>query len=246
MSLTEPLFWGLTLLSALTSLISAAFGVGGGSVLVAVLALALPPAAIIPVHGLVQLGSNLGRGVLSWRHIHWPTLAIFVPASLLGAALGSLLLVQLPGHTLQLAIGFFVLYLCWGPALPKKALGNAAMALAGAGAGFITLFVGASGPLVAAFVKARAKDRFEAVGTFSGAMVVQHAPKALVFGLAGFAFADWWRLILAMFLAGLAGTWLGLRLLGRLSEQRFHRLFQVVLTLLALQLLFEAASGLAG
>ncbi|WKE65433.1 sulfite exporter TauE/SafE family protein [Gallaecimonas kandeliae] len=236
-------FWGLTALSAATSFVTASMGAGGGAILIAAMALLLPPAAVIPVHGLVQLGSNLGRASLSWRHVHWPTLAVFVPFSLLGAALASLVLVRLPGNVLQLAIALFVLYLCWGPKLPKRVLGRAGLALAAAGTGFVSLFVGASGPLVAAFIKARSSDRFQTVATFACAMVVQHAPKALVFGLAGFAFRDWWPQILAMLLAGIAGTWLGLRTLGRLSEARFHLLFQLVLTALALELLWEAASG---
>lgn len=236
-------FWGLTLMSAFTSFVTAALGAGGGAILIAFMALILPPAAIIPVHGLVQLGSNLGRGALSWRHIHWPTLAVFAPLSLAGAALASWLLVQLPGSVLQLAIALFVLYLCWGPALPKRALGRLGLGLAALVTGFVSLFVGASGPLVAAFIKARSADRFQAVATFAGAMSIQHAPKALVFGMAGFVFKDWWPLVLSMFLAGLLGTWLGLKTLGRLSEARFHRLFQLVLTALALQLLWEAANG---
>ena len=47
--------------SLVTSFITAAFGIGGGVVLLAFLALVLPPVALIPVHGVVQLGSNGGR-----------------------------------------------------------------------------------------------------------------------------------------------------------------------------------------
>ena len=49
-------------ISFLTSLITAAFGIGGGVVMIAVLASILPPAALIPVHAVVQVGSNAGRG----------------------------------------------------------------------------------------------------------------------------------------------------------------------------------------
>lgn len=47
--------------SFLASLITVAFGIGGGALLLAVMAVTMPPAALIPVHGVVQVGSNLGR-----------------------------------------------------------------------------------------------------------------------------------------------------------------------------------------
>ncbi|EKE84493.1 sulfite exporter TauE/SafE family protein [Idiomarina xiamenensis] len=233
-------FWLLTALSMLTSLLTATVGAGGGAVLLAVMALLLPVQAVIPIHGLVQLASNSGRTLLSWRHIDWPTIALFAPFSLLGAGLGSMLLVNLPSFWLQISIALFILYLCWGPALPRAVISPPAMALAALATGFISLFVGASGPLVAAFIKARFTQRFTTVATFSMAMVTQHAPKALIFTLAGFAFADWWLLIVSMAVAGIIGTWLGLQLLGRLSDKHFQRWFNLILTLLALRLLWQA------
>ena len=53
---------GLALIaaSALTSFITAAFGLSGGVTILALMAILLPPAALIPVHGAVQIGSNVG------------------------------------------------------------------------------------------------------------------------------------------------------------------------------------------
>ena len=54
----------LVFLSLVTSAITATFGIGGGSLMIAALLLVMPPAVAIPVHGLVQLGSNAGRGLM--------------------------------------------------------------------------------------------------------------------------------------------------------------------------------------
>lgn len=60
-----PLLSGLLVLVSFgTSLITAAFGIGGGAVLLALLAALMPPAALIPVHGAVQFGSNVFRAAL--------------------------------------------------------------------------------------------------------------------------------------------------------------------------------------
>ncbi|MGM0951523.1 MAG: sulfite exporter TauE/SafE family protein [Pseudomonadota bacterium] len=238
----------LLLASALTSMITATLGAGGGVLLLVLMATWIPPAAIIPVHGMIQLGSNAGRATLTRRHVDWKVIAAFAPGVLVGAGLGAWLLVELPSYLWQLTIALFVLYLCWGPKLPKASFGAPGIFLASAVTSFISLFVGATGPLVAAFIKQMHTDRFRTVATFATAMVLQHAPKVLVFGVAGFVFSEWLLFILAMIACGFAGTWIGLHLLHSMSNRWFSLIFNIVLTLLALRLLWQAAlsSGFIG
>lgn len=72
----------------------------------------LPAAAVIPLHGLVQLGSNANRAALTAKHIRWPSLYWFAPGVLVGALLASVLLVELPSWLLQLSIAGLILQLC--------------------------------------------------------------------------------------------------------------------------------------
>ena len=241
LSLTVALF--LLASSALASMISASLGAGGGVLLLVLMASWLPLAAIIPVHGMIQLGSNVGRVVLTRKHIDWKVIAVFAPGVIAGAALGAWLLVDLPAEVLQVSIAGFVLYLCWGPALPKGSFGPIGIFLASAITSFISLFVGATGPLVAAFIKQIHTDRFATVATFAMAMTLQHAPKVLVFSIAGFSFPEWVPFIVAMIISGFAGTWLGLHVLRTMSNRWFNQAFNIVLTLLALRLVWQAASS---
>ena len=233
LSLTVALF--LLASSTITSMITASLGAGGGVLLLVLMATWMPPAAIIPVHGMIQLGSNFGRAALTWRHVDWRVIAAFAPGVLVGAALGAWLLVSLPAHIWQLTIALFVLFLCWGPALPRGAFGAPGVFLASALTSFVSLFVGATGPLVAAFIKQKT------VATFATAMTLQHAPKALVFGIAGFVFLEWLPFILAMIGCGFAGTWLGLHVLKSLGNRWFSLIFNLVLTALAVRLLWQAS-----
>lgn len=233
----------LLLASAITSMLTAVLGAGGGVLLLVLMASWMPPAAIIPVHGVIQLGSNTGRAVLTRHHIDWKVIAVFAPGVIAGAALGAWLLVDLPAHLWQLSIALFVLYLCWGPKLPKASFGPVGIFLASAVTSFVSLFVGATGPLVAAFIKQIHRDRFKTVATFAAAMTLQHAPKALVFGVAGFVFSDWLLFILAMIACGFTGTWLGLHVLKSITNRWFSLAFNLVLTLLALRLLWQAAES---
>lgn len=245
-SLTTGIFALLMICSVLTSMVTASFGVGGGLLLLVLMAMWVPPAAIIPVHGIIQFASNGGRVVLTWRHINWKVIAAFIPGVVVGSLLGTPLLVQLPAYVWQLTIGLFVLYLCWGPPLPKAVLGRAGIFSASAVTTFVGLFVGATGPLVAGCIKQIKMDRFGTVATQAAAMSLQHAPKAIVFGFAGFVFQDWLLFIAGMALFGFVGTWMGLNVLRNITNRNFLRLFNIVLTLLSIRLLWQAGSTMLG
>ncbi|WP_027966358.1 sulfite exporter TauE/SafE family protein [Halomonas halocynthiae] len=236
----------LILLSVVTSAFTAAFGVGGGVLMIMALAQVMPAAALIPVHGMVQLGSNVGRTTMTWRHVDRNTLLFFVPGVILGALAAAWLVIRLPAGVLELCIAAFVLFTCWGPGVPKRALHGAGIVVAGAVTTLLSSLVGASGPMVAAFVKQRQEGRLAKVATFSACMSLQHLTKIFVFGMAGFVFREWLGLMVAMVVAGLVGTWLGLKLLHRLSEHHFDNLFKWALTLLALRLVWLGVSRWSG
>ena len=241
-----PLWAALTLIATacLTSAMTAALGIGGGVLLLAVLSMLLPAAAVIPLHGLVQLGSNANRAVFTAKHIHWPSLYWFIPGVVLGALLASVLLGELAPWVLQLSIASFILILCWGPPVPQFATRALGTVRAATRITLLSHFVGATGPLGAACIKQQQQGQRQAtVATFAAAMTLQHAPKVLVYSVAGFVFSEWWGLAFAMILAGVLGTKLGLKVRNKTSDQRFTQIFNILLTLLALRLIWQALSG---
>ena len=230
----------LVIVAGLTSFFTASFGAGGGVMLLGVMAQVLLPQLIIPLHGVAQLGSNAGRAAMSWRHIDWKLIGAFLPGAVLGALIGSFVLVSLSPAIMYLTIALFILYLCWGPKLPKMILGTWGTVIAGGVTTFITLFAGATGPLVAAFVKQIHADRFRTVATFAMAMSLQHVLKITVFEVAGFPLEAWLPLLVCMIVSGAIGTWVGLRLLKRMPDRYFHRIFNIVLTVMALRLIWQS------
>lgn len=234
----------LVVLSAGTSFISAAFGLGGGVVLLAVMATLLPPAVLIPVHGVVQIGSNAGRTAMMARHIRFDILLPFVLGSVIGAGVGGLVAVRLPGWLFNVGLGAFLLWAAWGKGPP--AIGRKTLALGGAVSSTLTMFFGATGPFVAAIVKTLNLDRMQHVGTFSACMTMQHLLKVIAFGLLGFAYAGWLPLTLVMIGTGLLGTMIGRRVLHHLGDARFGLALNTVLTLLALRLIWRGVDILFG
>ena len=234
-------FGALCLLSFLTSAVSAAFGLGGGAALVAVMATILPPISVIPVHAAVQVASNFFRGVIMLRHVAFLFMPSFVLGTLFGATVGGQIVFSLPKSLLQTIIGIFIIYAVWGPKV--KALQPSKKSFVGIGfvASFATMFAGATGPLIAPFIKAATTDRLSTVATHAAFMSWQHGIKIFVFGFLGFAFGPYIPLIILMILFGVLGTWFGKVVLESMPEQMFRQGFNLILTILALRLLYEAA-----
>jgi uncharacterized membrane protein YfcA len=231
-------------LSVLCSALTASIGAGGGLLMLAAMAGLLPPLALIPVHGIVQLGSNGGRAWMSRRHVDWPLCGRLLGGAALGALLGSSVLVQLPAAWLQLAVAGFILWVAWAP-LPRPTAGTGGGTfLFGALGGFLSLFVGATGPLVGAFVQRLSADRHGAIATMAACMVGLNIYKLLAFGYAGFAWQAWLGLCAIMVAGGLLGTRVGLGVLGRVPEARFRSVFRIVLSLLAAHAAWQGVRAL--
>jgi uncharacterized membrane protein YfcA len=237
------LAWAIALIAAsfITAAISAAFGIGGGIAMLAVLLAVLPPAVVLPIHGVVQAGSNAGRVVTLRRSVQGSMLAWFTAGTIAGVIAASLVLIALPTATLQIILGVFILWTVWGPKLSARAISDRAFLLVGAVASFCTMFVGATGPMVAAFWDVKRMGKLGVVATHSACMVVQHTVKVVAFGALGFAFADWLPMIVAMLVAGQFGTQAGARILTALPERVFQVAFKLILTGLALRLLWSAS-----
>lgn len=230
------------------SLLAAMFGLGGGAMLLAVMALYFPPAVLIPLHGVVQVGSNCGRAVLMIRQVMRTVLPVFILGSAIGAGVGVKLVVSLPVHWLQLIVALFVLYAAWGSRFKFRGgqPSQTKFFVVGMLAAFATMFVGATGPLIAPFVVSSTGDRRQVVATHAMLMTIQHGVKILAFGIAGFVFWPYVPFLAAMLVAGFAGTWVGRHILDRLPERIFRICFSVVLTLLAIELLWRSVPAALG
>jgi uncharacterized membrane protein YfcA len=228
--------------SFFTSALTASFGLGGGLALLALMSGVLPASAVIPVHGVAQLGSNFFRFLLQRRDVVWPIILWFAVGSLFGAYVGGRLYVGLPEWLLKAAVGLFVLFMVWGPKPRGFAPGPKSFAATGAMGAFLSMFFGATGPITAAMLSVARLNKLETVATHAAAMVFQHGLKIFVFGFLGFAFAEWAALIAATVAAGFLGSWAGTRLLKKMPEESFRRGFNLVLTALGVYLVIAGTA----
>lgn len=235
--LSEFTVYFLISASMMTSFISAAFGIGGGAILLGLLALKLPSIALLPIHGIVQIGSNLGRAVIFFKDIKRGPLIPFGIGTILGASLGGSLFVQIEPWLLQLSVAIFILWSVFGK-IP--AIGSTHIIFGGIFSGFLTMFFGASGAVVAGMVKTMKLNPINHLATHSALMTIQHLIKVIIFGFIGFVYAEYFLLITAMIFSGFIGTLIGKKVLVKLGHKYFKIVLNVVLTLISLNLIWNA------
>lgn len=230
----------LILFSAITSFVTAAAGIGGGIMMVAVMAVLMPTHAVIPVHGVVQIGSNGGRTAIMLRNVQWQVMLPFCAGSVVGAAIGGLTVVELPPAILNIGLALFILYSVWAP--PLSAPGRFKVIATGVFSSFLTMFFGATGTFVSAMVKSMRLGRLEHVATHAACMLAQHFIKVIAFGLLGFNYGPYAGLVVIMIASGFLGTVVGKHVLVKMNDVLFHRVLAVMLSLLALRLLYEGVA----
>lgn len=206
--------------------------------MLALMGLFVPVAALIPVHGAVQLGSNSGRAWHQRANVRKDIALPFVAGSVVGAIAGAFIVVQLPDALMKVVLGAFIILITWVAIPGLDRVGKAGLAVASAFTAILSMMVGATGPIVSPILaQFLPGDRKALVATHAAVMVIQHGLKIIVFGLAGFVFWDWIGLVAAMVASGFLGTVYGTKMLDRLDETQFRRWFKIGLTLLALDLL---------
>ena len=224
----------------ITSCLTAVIGMGGGVLLLTLMPGLVPTPAILPVHALTQLASNLSRAAFGWRAVDLAIVPAFTLGALAGGWLGAQVYQWLDERWLPVLIGGFILVFTWLPLPVVRGGGQLALALLGFCQTGLGMLAGATGPLGAAVLLQRNKERDWLVVNTAVYMTLNHALRVFAFFAIGFSFAPWWPLVTAMVAAGIAGSWVGTRLRHRVPQRNFHQWFRLLVTALAVRMIVMA------
>ena len=158
--------------------------------LISVMSVFLPAAAIVPVHGVVQFASNASRGAFSPQEIRRDILWPFLIGCLIGTLAGSRIVMNVPTDLLPLPLGIFILTMTWLPQIKQNLWFPGRFLSLGFVQAFLTLFVGATGPLNMPFLIRAGLSRDQLVVTGAAFMTIVHLVKIITFGLLGFALLE--------------------------------------------------------
>lgn len=233
----------ITLLTAAafgTSALTAVAGAGGGTILIALMLLFLPPAAAIPAHGVVQLASNTWRVWLFRKHMAWPLIIRFSLLLPLGVWLGLEMFQGMPKEVVQLLIGCFVLLTLFLRHLKRfapKEFPLWAFIPLGFVTGALNMIVGVIAPVLGALIIRKDLKKEDVVGTLGFFGFIGNLLKIAAFTMAGFSFAEYGLLLGLMTAAVVAGTSFGKKVLTGFNEKTFLIVFNTMLIALALKLI---------
>ncbi len=163
-------------------------GFGSGLLAVPLLALAFPLPLVVPSVLLLDFTASVLLGGLNFRQVRWDEVKPLMPFGMLGVALGTTLLVNLPKTPLLIGLGMFVLVFAlrsllnlhgdnaisrWW-ALPASLVGGTVGGLFGTG-----------GPPYVIYLAHRLKDKGELRATFSGVFFLEGLFRIASFFTAG-------------------------------------------------------------
>jgi uncharacterized membrane protein YfcA len=221
----------------LTSCLAAVMGMGGGILLITVMPSFVPAMAILPLHAVTQLASNVSRAAFGWRDIDRSIIPAVLLGALAGAWLGSEVYLSLDALWLPAVIGVLILVCTWLPLPQVPGGGQLSLLLLGFYQTGLGMVAGATGPVGAAVLLRRNTGRDWLVVNTAVYMTLNHFVRLATFMAIGFSFAPWWQLATAMVAAGILGSWVGTRLRSLVPQLNFQRLFRWMVTLLALRLI---------
>jgi uncharacterized protein len=229
-SLDLPIFLLATFAGALVAGLSGfAFGLVAASIWLYILS-PLQTATLIIAFGLIVQGYSVWklRRALDWRKL-WP----FVAGAALGVPVGVRILTWADPAHVRIGVGAFLilysLYALFRPAINPVKSG----ATVDAGVGFLNGVVGGitglAGILVTIWCGLRGWPKDVQRAVFQPIAVATFLMGAMWIGAKGAITPDTIKLFLIGLPALLAGTWIGLKLFGRLNEAAFRKVVLVLL-----------------
>lgn len=233
----------LALAAVGTSIISALLGMAGGIVLLSIMTFFFPVQAIIPIHGVVQLVSNVSRALSLRTYVNRPMLGYFLVGLPFGALFSFYLLKQAPDPRIFLvSIAIAILFTVFRGKTKAWKIPLKAFVLVGFASGFLSLLVGATGPFLAMFFIRDDLAKEEVVATKAATQFFTHVLKIPAFLALSFNYSAWSVELIIMCFGVIIGTQIGVASLKKFKTTWFWILFRVALTGAALRLLYKAFS----
>lgn len=227
----------LILINLMTSTLTAITGIGGGMILIACMPFFLPNNAIIPIHGISQLSSNLSRAYFGRKHILWRPTCQFAFGALIGALLIGNLVRFIQLDFLPPIIGIYILLNLWSKHFHQLMNRLNHFFFIGFIQTGLGLFVGAPGPLAITILYKYEKDPNRVISTGALMMSIVHSLKIIIFLFIGFQLISHIPLILSMIAASILGSYIGTLFREKIARTLVQKILPYLLTVLALKLI---------
>ena len=240
----------LILAAFITSSVSAVLGMGGGIILLGIMAIIIPKGYIVvALHGMIQLVSNLTRSYVFRKHIKKEIIKQYCPGALLGLLISSffiIALIQIFNVTsakdikvdiLKPVIGIFILWFLYGKRITINSVKPNFFPV-GILSGVTTVFIGATGPLIAPFFLQGKLTKENIISNKAACQAISHAGKIPLFIIFfDYTYFTDLEVLIPLIIAVFIGTNFGKKILYFIPENIFRYMFKGTLTIIAIKLI---------
>ena len=211
-------------------------GFGGGIIIMPILTLFLVPEAALPVLCLYALYSSVSRAFINRKYINWQVNIYFMIGSIPMAVIGTSLFVSLDPDMIRRFLGVFLLIIVLSKYFPgvktfkMKLWGFIPL---GGTTAFISGLIGIPGPFAAAFFVNYGLTKHSLIGTFAFATALLNLPKLGVLAINQYMTMDIVYLGTAIGLISVIASYIGNRILHKVSDKIFTVFINLVLLFFA-------------
>ena len=236
----------------ITSSISAVLGMGGGIILLGIMAIIIPEGyKVIALHGMVQLFSNSTRTYVFRQYIKKNLIKQFFSGALIGVTISIIIIIMLihyfdVGSANQIKVEFlkpFIgLFIVWYLFLkgPKKERKINSFIPVGLIAGISSIFIGAVGPLIAPFFLRKDLNKEHVIANKAASQMITHLSKIPLFiYFFNMNYKSELNILLPLIIAVYLGTNFGKKILSFIPEKLFKKLFKITLFIIAIRLILN-------
>ncbi|MBI44699.1 MAG: hypothetical protein CMG66_00865 [Candidatus Marinimicrobia bacterium] len=245
-------FITLIIAAFITSSISAVLGMGGGIILLGIMAIIIPEGyMVIALHGMIQLFSNTTRTYVFRKHLKKNLIKEFSIGVFWGVTLSIIIIItliqlfevssanQIKVEFLKPLIGLFIIWYLFLKG-PKKKKEASSFIPVGAISGLSSIFVGATGPLIAPFFLSRELLKENIIANKAACQMITHLTKIPLFiYFFNVNYLKEYSILLPLILAVFIGTNFGKKVLSFIPEKLFKKLFKIALFIIAVRLILS-------
>lgn len=244
-----PPLWALAVAFpavAFAYMIFALAGFGAVFITAPALAQAMPVSHVVPVLSLVDFGAALINGTALSRKIAFDELKFLIPLMIVGSIGGIYLLLVIPAKPMMFALGVFVLCYALYNLLVKPRtdlIGRIWVLPLGLLGGVFSGMFGSGGFIYVIYLMRRTADK-DVIRATQGALIsLSTLTRIIIFTFAGI-YADLKILVLAAACvpAMLLGTWLGHKIVLKMSREVFLRAIYVMLLVAGVSVIARASA----
>ena len=242
----------LAISALITSSISAVLGMGGGIILLGIMAIIIPDGyMVIALHGMIQLFSNTTRTFIFRNHIKSYVIKDFGIGALIGAIISGLIIYiliqiydvdsasQIKVDFLKPIIGLFIIWYLFLKK-PKKERKTVSFLRVGGISGISSIFIGATGPLIAPFFLNGDFKKENIIANKAAGQMITHLTKIPLFiYFFNVSYIKEYAVLIPLIISVYIGTNLGKKVLSFIPEKTFKILFKICLTIIAVRLIVE-------